>query len=86
MIAELSLSKLEPNKLYTYKLDFQMFSFRQLIRRSCYKSKKHTTSQGKVLEESVIHFDEMYSQNKSELCLTHKLQEQKKGQVHICAR
>lgn len=77
---------LDPDYSYTYDIDFEIFSFRQLIRRSDYladshESKKHTTLQGKVLEESVINFDEMRYQNKSEFlefCTTHKLQERKK--------
>lgn len=75
---------LDPDYSYTYDIDFEIFSFRQLIRRSDYladshESKKHTTLQGKVLEESVINFDEMCYQNKFlEFCTTHKLQERKK--------
>lgn len=80
------MCELDPDYSYTYDIDFEIFSFRQLIRRSCYlagahMAKKHTTLQGKVLEESVIHFDEMCNQNKSEFlefCVTHKLQERKK--------
>lgn len=75
MFAQLSVCKVEPDLLYMYDIDFEIFSFRQLSRRSCYSadphdSKKHTALQGKVLEESVIHFDEMYNQNKSECCVT----------------
>lgn len=70
-------------------IDFEIFSFCQLIRRSGYladshESKKHTTLQGKVLEESVINFDKMCNQNKSEFlefCTTHKLQERKKFHI-----
>lgn len=82
------MCELDPDYLYTYDIDidFEIFSFRQMIRRSGYladshESKKHTTLQGKVLEESVINFDEMCYQNKSEFlefCTTHKLQERKK--------
>lgn len=80
------MCELDPDYSYTYDIDFEIFSFRQLIRRSDYLAdshelKKHTTLQGKVLEESVINFDEMRYQNKSEFlefCTTHKLQERKK--------
>lgn len=79
------MCELDPDYSYTYDIDFESFSFRQLIRRSYYlgdahMAKKHTTFQGKALEESVIHFDEMCNQNKYEFlefCVTHKLQERK---------
>lgn len=67
------MCELDPDYSYTYDIDinFEIFNFCQLIRRSGYladshESTKHTTLQGKVLEESVINFDKMCNQNKSE--------------------
>jgi hypothetical protein len=43
--------------------------------------KKHTTLQGKILEDSFLNFDRVCSQNRCEFlefCVSHKLQERRK--------
>ncbi|XP_062603684.1 uncharacterized protein LOC134265484 [Saccostrea cucullata] len=84
--AALCMCELDPDYAYMYDIEFEVFSFRQHIRRSGYlddpfESKKHCTLQGKVLDESFIHFDRMCFDNKTEFldfCVVHKLQERKK--------
>lgn len=86
MCAALCMCEIDADYAFAYNIDFEIFAFRQHIRKTGYLldptvPKEHRCLSGKLLDDSLINFDAKCLENRTEFldfCCNHRLQERKK--------